>query len=43
MKNTPEKEKWIFVVDGGRGRLLRGTAAPPGRPHLEEDGSIENT
>ena len=35
-------ERWIFVVDAGRGRLLRGTTVPPGRFHLEEDGTIEN-
>jgi protein required for attachment to host cells len=42
MKGGNNKEKWIFVVDGGRGRLLRGSNVPPGRPHLEEDESIEN-
>lgn len=43
MKGDTEKQKWIFVVDSGRGRLLRGSSVPPGRPHLEEDESIENT
>jgi protein required for attachment to host cells len=43
MKGGNDKEKWIFVVDGGRGRLLRGSSVPPGRPHLEEDDAIENT
>ena len=38
-----DSQTWIFVVDNGRGRLLRGTQVPPGRFHLEEDCSIENT
>ncbi len=37
-----ERASWIFVVDGGRGRLLRGTSVPPGRIHLEERGLIES-
>jgi protein required for attachment to host cells len=33
---------WIFIVDNGRGRLLKGAPAPRGRFHLELDDSIEN-
>lgn len=43
MKAGNDKETWIFVVDAGQGRLLRGSSVPPGRPHLEEDESIQNT
>ena len=42
-KMIDNAETWIVIVDNGRGRLLRGTQVPPGRYHLDEDGSIENT
>jgi 16S rRNA (guanine(527)-N(7))-methyltransferase RsmG len=38
-----KSQTWIFVVDNGRGRLLKGAPAPRGRFHLELDDSIENT
>ncbi len=38
-----ESQTWIFIVDSGRGRLLKGAPAPRGRFHLELDDSIENT
>ncbi len=42
-KMIDNAETWIVVVDNGRGRLLRGTQVPPGRYHLDENSSIENT
>ena len=39
---TRASDTWIFIVDNGKGRLLKGTAAPRGRFHLELDDSIEN-
>ena len=38
-----KSQTWIFVVDNGRGRLLKGAPAPRGRFHLELDDSIKNT
>ena len=38
-----KSKTWIFIVDNGRGRLLKGAPAPRGRFHLELDDSIENT
>jgi protein required for attachment to host cells len=38
-----KSQTWIFIVDNGRGRLLKGAPAPRGRFHLELDDSIENT
>ncbi|MHC4414640.1 MAG: host attachment protein [Planctomycetota bacterium] len=35
-------QAWIFIVDKGGGRLLRGTTAPPGRHHLELEDAIQN-
>ncbi len=32
----------FFVVDGGRGRLLKCSKVPPGRVHVEELDNIEN-
>ena len=34
---------WIFIVDSGKGRLLKGAPVPGGRFHLEQNDSIENT
>ncbi len=36
-------QTWIFIVDNGRGRLLKGAPAPRGRFHLELNDSIQNT
>jgi len=33
---------WVFVVDAGRGRLLRCSSLPTGRYHVDEDESIED-
>ncbi|MHC4080199.1 MAG: host attachment protein [Planctomycetota bacterium] len=38
-----KSQTWIFIVDNGRGRLLKGAPAPRGRFHLELDDTIENT
>ncbi len=43
MNMIDDAETWIVIVDNGKGRLLRGTQVPPGRFHLDENGSIENT
>lgn len=33
---------WFFVVDAGRGRLLRCSRTRPGRLHVDEEETIEN-
>jgi protein required for attachment to host cells len=38
-----KSQTWIFIVDNGRGRLLKGAPAPRGRFHLELDDAIENS
>jgi protein required for attachment to host cells len=34
-------QAWFFVVDGGRGRLLRCSRVPHGRLHVDEVSAIE--